>query len=155
MIRDDDQPERPPPVTRPARAAPPAIRRYSSELLAQLAQRTRFADPAIAARWREIAGLELAGISRPGRLSGNGAGRTLEVVATDGGAAQLLQMRSADLIARLNEFLGPRAVSRISILQSGGQMNAGGKVPGQTTGAAAPAKNAKPQGLAGFRREPS
>lgn len=159
MARPWDRTDQTPPVTRPARAAPPPIQRFSSELLAQLAQRTRFADPAIATRWREIAGNDLAEISRPGRLSASGVSRTLEVFATDGAAAQIIQMESAGLIARLNEFLGPRAVGRLSILQSGGQRKFDGGREDATAGAVGPRtaseeteKSMKLQQLAAFRR---
>lgn len=106
--------------TRPTRKGPPKAARAAAQVFSKLAQATRFADPGLADNWPSIAGAEIAALGRPGRVLGNGPGRTLEVIVRDGAAATELQMRADDLLTAVNRYLGPGAVERITVLQRAG-----------------------------------
>ena len=69
-------------------------------------------------RWREIVGDQLARVTRPQKLTKgrSGAGGTLELRVA-GPAALLVQHQSADILARVNLFLGPGAVDKLRIAQ--------------------------------------
>ncbi|HBS35132.1 MAG TPA: hypothetical protein DEA50_08670, partial [Parvularcula sp.] len=82
------------------RAAPPPLSRFSTALIASLARQTRFVDPDIAARWTELAGPELSKLCRPGRLTGGGTGRTLEVIVPHGAAAASVEFAAETLRRR-------------------------------------------------------
>ena len=105
--------------TKPARQAAPPIRRYAASVLIDLARRTKFVDPTLAAAWEKIVGAELAALCRPGRLYGGRAGRTLDVISPHGAAAARVQVESEAIRRAVNEFLGPDAVTRIAVRQSG------------------------------------
>lgn len=105
--------------TRPARRAPPPIARAGAAVFAGLAKKTKFVEPALAENWPALAGEKLAGLCRPGRLTGRAPGKSLELRVPSGAAAAAVQMDADGLIARLNAYLGPGAVGRISIVQSG------------------------------------
>ena len=105
--------------TRPARRAPPPIARAGAAVFAGLAKKTKFVEPALAENWPALAGEKLAGLCRPGRLTGRAPGKSLELRVPSGAAAAAVQMEADGLIARLNAYLGPGAVGRISIVQSG------------------------------------
>ncbi len=107
----------PPRATRGPRPAAPPLARFASALVADLARRTRFVDPDIAARWTELAGPEISRICRPGRLTGGPSGRTLEVIVPHGAAAASVEFAAETLKRRLNEYFGPNAVERIAVLQ--------------------------------------
>ncbi|WP_428407835.1 DciA family protein [Hyphococcus sp.] len=105
--------------TRAARRAPPSIARASAEIFRELAKRTKYVDPAIAERWPQLAGEKLARLCRPGRLTGRGPGRSLELYVANGAAAAAVDMERDGLIARLNSYLGPGSVARLSVIQTG------------------------------------
>lgn len=103
--------------TKSARRAPPKIARAGASVFAKLVRKTKYAEPSLAENWPSIAGAEIAELCRPGRITGPRTGRTLEVSAPSGAAATALAMRLDDLLARVNRYLGPNAISRISIIQ--------------------------------------
>lgn len=106
--------------TRPARRAAPPVGRYTAAIFADLAEKTRFADPQLAARWGAIVGPEIAALCRPGRLTGAGAGRTLELVVRDGAAAARVEFEAEAIRRRLNDALGPGMIGRLSVRQKAG-----------------------------------
>ncbi|MGB0852498.1 MAG: DUF721 domain-containing protein [Pikeienuella sp.] len=88
-----------------------------------------FAELRLLTEWRVIVGEALAGVCRPikvsykGRTSGLGA--TL-YVAAEGARAPELAMQEPQIIERVNQFYGYRAISRLSIDQSrAGMLSAG------------------------------
>ncbi|MBL4619059.1 MAG: DUF721 domain-containing protein, partial [Marinicaulis sp.] len=90
-----------------------------------LARKTKYADPMLAENWPTIAGAKIGALCRPGRILGTkgkspGYGRSLEVYPPSGAAAAELQMHLDDLIVRVNRFLGPGAISRITLIQAAG-----------------------------------
>lgn len=101
--------------TKPARSGPPAVAKYSNRLFAHLAQRTKFVDPQLGAQWRRLVGDELAALCRPGRLTGGRGGRTLEIFAQNAAAAAKVQFQAETIRQRVNVFLGPDTVGRISV----------------------------------------
>ncbi len=105
-------------TTRPVRRAAPNIGRASASVFSRLLKKTSYADPGLCDHWPNIAGSEIAALCRPGRLTGRGPGRTLEIHTPSGAAAAQLQMQTEALKARVNRYLGPGAVDRITIIQS-------------------------------------
>lgn len=101
--------------TRPARQAPPQVSRFTAPVFAELTRRTQYADPALIARWREIAGEEVAKLCRPGRIGGGRQGATFEVIAADAPAAARLQFEAEGLRRRLNDYLGPSRIGRVIV----------------------------------------
>ncbi len=104
--------------TRPTRRAAPNIGRASASVFSRLLKKTNYADPALCDHWPNIAGPEIAALCRPGRLTGRGPDRTLEIHTPSGAAATQLQMQTEALKARINRYLGPGAITRITIVQS-------------------------------------
>lgn len=106
-----------PPATRAARQAAPALQKYSAGVVAELARKTRYVDPDLAAQWTTLAGPEISKLCRPGRLTGGPGGRTLEVVVPHGAAAASVEFAAETLRRRLNEYFGPNAIARIAVVQ--------------------------------------
>lgn len=111
-----------PPQTKRARRGPPQIARASATVLANLARKTKYVDPALSDHWPTIAGKAIAALCRPGRITGRRGGvgktgRTLEVITPNGAAAAQLQMLADDLKSRVNRYLGPNSVTQIAIRQ--------------------------------------
>jgi len=107
----------PPPRTKPVRRGPPQAGRAGAEIFAALAKKTKFADPALSEHWPTIAGAKIAALCRPGRITGMRGARTLEVHAPSGAAAAQLQLLTDDLKIRVNKYLGPNGLARITIRQ--------------------------------------
>lgn len=104
--------------TRPApRPAPPAGRSLAP-FIKDLDARFGRGAGALEPRWREIVGDQLARVTRPQKLTKgrSGSGGTLELRVA-GPAALLVQHQSADILARVNLFLGPGAVDKLRIAQ--------------------------------------
>lgn len=109
--------------TRPAPRPLPPAGRALAPLIKELDQKFGRGAGALEPRWREIVGDRLACVTRPqkltkGRAGPNGEklGGTLELRVA-GPAALLVQHQSADILARVNLFLGPGAVDRLRIAQ--------------------------------------
>jgi hypothetical protein len=109
--------------TRPAaRPAPPAGRALAP-FIRELDEKYGRGAGALEPRWREIVGDQLARVTRPQKLTkgragpdGKNGGGTLELRVA-GPAALLVQHQSADILARVNLFLGPGAVDKLRIAQ--------------------------------------
>jgi hypothetical protein len=104
--------------TRPARKAAPPVGRSLSPLIKALDDRFGQGAGALKARWREIVGDPLARRSEPAKLvkGRGGAGAVLEI-KVEGAMAALVQHQSADILSRVNLFLGEGAVQRLRIVQ--------------------------------------
>lgn len=103
--------------TKPVRRAAPGISRAGLDILSRLAQKTRFADPALSEHWTTIVGRELAAQCRPGRITGRAGDGMLEVCAPSGAAAAFVQMQSDLLIDLVNRFAGPGTIRHLRIRQ--------------------------------------
>ncbi|WP_029415284.1 DUF721 domain-containing protein [Brevundimonas bacteroides] len=102
------------PVPRPAPPAGRSLAPFIKELDAKFGRGAGALEP----RWREIVGDQLARVTRPQKLTKGraGAGGTLELRVA-GPAALLVQHQSADILKRVNLFLGEGAVERLRIAQ--------------------------------------
>ena len=103
---------RPPP--RPAPKAGQALAKTIRALDEKYGRGAQALEP----RWKEIVGERLARVTQPQKLTkGRGsAGGTLELRVA-GSAALLVQHQSAEIIERVNLFLGTGAVERLRIAQ--------------------------------------
>ncbi len=109
--------------TKPPRRAAPKAARAGAMIFSALARKTKYADPMLAENWPTIAGPKIGALCRPGRIlgtKGRGNGRTLEIYPPSGAAAAELQMHLDDLIVRVNRFLGPGTIARITLIQAAG-----------------------------------
>lgn len=99
------------------RPTPPAGKSLAP-LIRELDERFGRGAGALEPRWREIVGDQLARVTRPQKLTRGraGAGGTLELRVA-GPAALLVQHQSADILARVNLFLGAGAVDKLRIAQ--------------------------------------
>ena len=104
--------------TRPAPRPAPKAGRSLAPFIKELDERFGRGAGALEPRWREIVGDQLARVTRPQKLTKGraGSGGTLELRVA-GPAALLVQHQSADILARVNLFLGPGAVDKLRIAQ--------------------------------------
>ncbi len=105
-------------VTRAVRRPPPKVARASANVIAALARKTKFVDPSLADNWPTIAGPKIAELCRPGRITGHGTGKKLEIFAPSGAAAAQLQMHCDELKIRINRYLGTGTITEITIKQT-------------------------------------
>jgi hypothetical protein len=104
--------------TRPMPGPPPGAGRALIKTMKALEGRFGQGADALAARWREIVGEELARRTEPSKLikSRRGDGSTLEL-RVEGPSAAIIQHRGPDILDRVNLFLGAGAVDRLRIVQ--------------------------------------
>src|SRR5436190_22467261 len=105
--------------TRPMRRPPPPAGKALRPFLKQMDARFSQGADALAARWREIVGLEIARRTEPVKLMKGraGAGSTLEIRVA-GPAAAIIQHQAHEILARVNLFLGAEAVQKLRTVQS-------------------------------------
>lgn len=104
--------------TRPPMRAAPTAGKALAPVIKALDARFGQGSGALEARWREIVGDRLARVTQPQKLirGRGGAGATLELRVA-GPAALLVQHQSADILERVNLFLGEGAVEKLRIAQ--------------------------------------
>jgi hypothetical protein len=104
--------------TRPARRPPPPAGRALAATLRALDGRFGQGPGALAARWREIVGADVARRTEPVKLvkGRNGAPSSLEIRVA-GPSAALIQHQAHEILARVNLFLGAEAVQKLRIVQ--------------------------------------
>jgi hypothetical protein len=117
---------------RPLPAPPPAAGRALTLTLKALESRFGQGADGLKARWRDIVGADLARRTEPTRLvkariPGGGESRALVApviregatleLRVEGPSAAIIQHRAADIIGRVNLFLGAGAVARLRIVQ--------------------------------------
>lgn len=104
--------------TRPLRRPPPTASRALTGLLKTLDDRFGHGPEGLKARWREIAGEAMAARTEPVKLTkGRGGAPGALELKVDGPAAALIQHQAADILARVNLFLGAGTVDRLRIIQ--------------------------------------
>lgn len=104
--------------TRPAPRPAPRVGRALTGLIKELDGRFGQGSGALESRWVEIVGEQLARVSRPQKLTKGrgGSGGVLEL-RVPGPAALLVQHQAAEILQRVNLFLGEGAVERLRIAQ--------------------------------------
>ena len=105
--------------TKPPRSGAPHLSREMSRLLAKLAKKSGALDPRLAANWDEIVGPDLAKLCRPLQTKAHGRAKSLEVAVANGAAGMQLQYRLETLRQKVNAYLGPGAIARVTIRQTG------------------------------------
>jgi hypothetical protein len=104
--------------TRPARRAAPPAGRSLAPVLKALDARFGQGPGALQARWTEIVGADLARRTEPVRLSPpRGGGPGVLEIRVAGPSATLIQHRSAEILDRVNLFLGAGAAGRLRVVQ--------------------------------------
>lgn len=107
-----------PSAARRARGFAPAASLIARQVTT-LGARRGFAKARLAALWSEIAGPELAAITRPEKLAlARGPAGGLLSIAVSGAHAPKVQMMLPLLRERVNAALGPGAVGRIQLVQA-------------------------------------
>lgn len=104
--------------TRPAPRPAPKAGRHLQGLIKGLDEKFGRGAGALEPRWREIVGEQLARVTRPQKLTKGrgGAGGVLELRVA-GPAALLVQHQSAEILGRVNLFLGAGSVDKLRIAQ--------------------------------------
>jgi len=104
--------------TRPARRPPPPAGRALNAFIKELDARFGQGPGALQARWREIVGPDIAKRTEPVKLTRprSGGGAALEIRVA-GASAAIIQHQSAEILARVNLFLGAGAVDKLRIVQ--------------------------------------
>jgi hypothetical protein len=113
--------------SRPLRRAPPNAGRALRPLLKTLDERFGQGPGALAARWREIVGEREAAVTEPVRLTKTGV-LELRVASS---SATVIQHQAPEIMARVNLFLGPGAVTKLRIVQGPVRTAARGPTPAQ------------------------
>lgn len=103
--------------TRPPRRPPPAAAKALAEPLKALDAKFGLGVDGLKARWIEIVGKALARRTEPVRLSNARSGGASLELRVDGPSATLVQHQAADILARVNLYLGAGAVERLRIVQ--------------------------------------
>jgi len=104
--------------TRPQRRPPPPAGRALNRYLKELDGRFGQGAGALAARWREIVGADIARRTEPVKLvkGRNGGPSSLEIRVA-GPSAAIVQHQAHEILSRANLFLGAEAVQKLRIVQ--------------------------------------
>jgi hypothetical protein len=116
--------------TRPARRPPPPLARSLTPTLKALDERFGQGPGALAARWTEVVGPDIARRTEPVKLTKgrNGGPSSLEIRVA-GPSAAIIQHQALEILARVNLFLGAGAVQKLRIVQGPLQRKAEAKPP--------------------------
>lgn len=109
-----------------------------------------FAQARLLTHWEEVAGADIAAISRPVEVSyaRQGMGATLTVL-TNGSNAPLVEMQKEQLRARINAVYGYNAIARVRVTQT----SATGFADGQVDFTHRRDQTAKPEPSAGAKAQ--
>jgi hypothetical protein len=104
--------------TRPARRPPPPLGRSLGRFMRQLDERFGQGPGALAARWREVVGPEIARRTEPVKLvKGRAGGPSSLEIRVAGPAAAIIQHQAQEILTRVNLYLGGQAVQKLRIVQ--------------------------------------
>ncbi|MET0294046.1 MAG: DciA family protein [Phenylobacterium sp.] len=104
--------------TRPALRPPPPAGKLLAPALADFDKRFGQGPAGLQSRWREIVGEAIARHCEPIRVVKGRAGQPSALeIRVNGPAAALVQHQAAEIVARVNLFLGAGAVGRLRIIQ--------------------------------------
>ena len=110
--------------------------------LDKAAARHGFAEPEVLLRWTELVGERLAGLCSPVKVTyprGHGLGATL-VVRAPGARAPEVEHLGPQIIERVNQVYGYRAVSRVKVVQTTGSAGQFSEPPAAFAGLDAPSE---------------
>ena len=104
--------------TRPPRRPPPPAGRALRGFLKTMDDRFSQGTDALAARWSEIVGPEVARRTEPVKLvRGRAGGPSSLEIRVAGPSAAIIQHQAQAILARVNLFLGADAVGKLRIVQ--------------------------------------
>jgi len=115
------------------------FRRPAEEARAQLGQAAAkhgFAEPEVLLRWHEIVGEKLSGLCAPVKVTyprDQGLAATL-VVRSDGPRATEIEHMGPQIVERVNQFYGYRAIGRVKVVQTTGPAPGFAEPPRSFTG---------------------
>ena len=103
--------------TRPQRRSAPPLGRSLNKTLRELDARFGQGPGALAARWREVVGVEIAKRTEVVKLTkGRAGGPSSLEIRVAGPAAAIIQHQAHEILARVNLFLGAEAVQKLRIV---------------------------------------
>jgi len=116
-------------MSKPPRGYPRALAELTGATLSDVLRRRGFASSELIARWAEIAGVEIAALSQPIKISWprlrEGSAEQDEaidaatlVLRVEGPAALDIQHQAPVIIERVNRFFGWSAIGRIALRQA-------------------------------------
>ncbi len=97
---------------------PRAVGHFTRKLTRPALRLRGFRDVDILAHWQAIVGSQLAGWSRPERLSHYGRDGATLTVRVEGAMALEVQHYSAQILARINQYYGDNVVKKLQIIQA-------------------------------------
>jgi hypothetical protein len=104
--------------TRPPRRPPPPAGRSLAPVLKELDAKFGQGTGALAARWREVVGPDIARRTEPVKLTkGRAGGPSSLEIRVAGPSAAIIQHQAHEILARVNLFLGAEAVQKLRIVQ--------------------------------------
>lgn len=104
--------------TRPQRRSAPPLGRALNKTLREFDAKFGQGPGALAARWREVVGAEIAKRTEVVKLTKGRAGRPSSLeIRVAGPAAAIIQHQAHEILARVNLFLGAEAVQKLRIVQ--------------------------------------
>lgn len=104
--------------TRPQRRPPPPAGKALRPFLKDMDARFGQGADALAARWREIVGVDIAKRTEPVKLvKGRSGGPSSLEIRVAGPAAAIIQHQAHEILARVNLYLGAEAVQKLRIVQ--------------------------------------
>jgi hypothetical protein len=122
-------------MSKPSRSYPRPLSELLSATLTDLLKQQGFASAEILARWKDIAGPEIAATSEPLKINwprpvGDKAAEPATLVLrVEGPAALEIQHMSAVILERVNRFFGWQAIGRIALRQAPLRRREAGKPP--------------------------
>jgi len=108
------QPAPPGESATPRRGRAFALATEAKDIARAAFERAGFADPSLVLHWKEIAGPEIARIARPLRFQQKTGVLTL---LAEPGSALFLGHDARQLMGRINAYLGPNAVTKLTFVQ--------------------------------------
>ena len=104
--------------TRPQRRAPPPLGRALGKTLKAFDAKFGQGPGALAVRWREVVGAEIALRTEVVKLTkARGGGPSSLEIRVAGPSAAIIQHQAHEILARVNLFLGADAVQKLRIVQ--------------------------------------
>jgi len=101
---------------RPAIRNVPQASRAATRIIKPLSKTFGPSAGGLEKQWFHIAGPKLSRLSKPGRITGGRDGRVLTVIAK-GPAGALISADSANILQRINTYLGAGTIAKLKVVQ--------------------------------------